>query len=156
MNESNLFFVFRDILGRKSNIYPKIKRKVMILKCEREMFLLTSVKITPFVRQVNKTFCTWPLIHRTQQASVTAKLWEFVVTIFDLCSCVTGWGVSEARRCQWLDLPREAGGHRGRTRTLCHVSLIFSLLIHSLYSVISHKVQLVRLWTIKCIQFISW
>lgn len=48
------------------------------------MFLLTSVKITPFVRQVNKTFCTWPLIHRTQQASVTAKLWEFVVTIFDL------------------------------------------------------------------------
>lgn len=79
-----LIFVFRDILGRKSNRYPKVKRKVMILKCEREMFLLTSVKITPFVRQVNKTFCTWPLIQRTQQASVTAKLWEFVVTIFDL------------------------------------------------------------------------
>lgn len=155
MNESNLFFVFRDILGRKSNIYPKIKRKVMILKCEREMFLLTSVKITPFVRQVNKTFCTWPLIHRTQQASVTAKLYEFVVTIFDLSvhvsqdeECLRPGDASDLTFLEKLE--DTVGGHAH------FVTLVWSHLIHSLYSVISHKVQLVRLWTIKCIQFISW
>lgn len=85
-------------------------------------------------------------IHRNIESSA-CKWCGHMTDWCSFCPPITGWGVPETWRCQWFHLPREARGHCGRTRTLCHVSWIPILLLYKILQCHSSLVlQYLKVW----------